>query len=119
MESIFNFPFNASTPELEEWLPTKVKAFRTGGPALNPLPHRGQAKLTCTSHGPDNIDIHLQGEIDKLLAQPPGWLIYNTHGLDDEGWGPVTSAFLDSLLERLSTIETVAVIPAGKALSNL
>ena len=73
-ESIFNFPFNASTPELEEWLPTQVKAFRTGGPPINPLPHKGQVKLTCTSYGPDNIDKHLNGEIEKLLAQPSGWL---------------------------------------------
>ena len=60
-------------------------AFRTGGPAINALPHRGQSKLTCTSFGPENIDAHLIGEIDKLLAQPSGWFIYNTHGLDDEG----------------------------------
>ena len=115
-ESIFNFPFNASTPELENWLPTQVKAFRTGGPALNLPPHKGQVKLTCTSHGPDNIDKHLDSEIQKLLAQSSGWMIYNTHGLDDEGWGPVSSDFLDQLLERLVAVETVEIIPAGKAL---
>jgi len=117
-ESIFNFPFNASTPELEAWLPTQVKAFRTGGPEINPLPHKGQVKLTCTSHGPDNIDEHLNSEIEKLLAQSSGWLIYNTHGLDDEGWGPLSSDFLDKLLERLVSIKTVEIIPAGKALSG-
>jgi len=115
-KSIFNFPFNASTPELEEWLPSVVKAFRTGGPPVNALPFKGQVKLTCTSHGPDNIDQHLNSEVEKLLAQPSGWLIYNTHGLDDEGWGPMTSDFLDKLLERLVAIKTVEVIPAGKAL---
>jgi hypothetical protein len=85
-KSIFNFPFNASTPALEEWLPSVVRAFRTGGPVKNTLPHKGQAKLTCISHGPDNIDEHLNSEIDKFLAQPSGWFIYNTHGLDDESW---------------------------------
>lgn len=30
-----------------------------------------------------------------------GWLIYNAHGLDDEGWGPMSSVFLDELLDRL------------------
>lgn len=117
-ESIFNFPFNASTPELEEWLPTQVKAFRMGGPAINPLPHKGQAKLTCGTHGPDNIDADLNTEIEKLLAQPSGWFIYNTHGLDDEGWGPLSSDILDKLLERLTAIKTVEIIPAGKALSR-
>ena len=117
-ESIFNFPFNASTPELEEWLPTQVKAFRTGGPPINPLPHKGQVKLTCSAYGPDNCEKHLDGEIDKLLKQPSGWLVYNTHGLDDEGWGPIRSHYLDDLLKRLTAINSVEIIPLGKALSG-
>ena len=80
------------------------------------FPHRGQKKLTCTSYGPDGIDEHLTGEIDKLLAQPSGWLIYNTHGLDDEGWGPLQAKTLEKLLERLAAIPTVAIVPAGRAL---
>jgi peptidoglycan/xylan/chitin deacetylase (PgdA/CDA1 family) len=118
-ESIFNFPFNASTPELEEWLPTQVKAFRTGGSAINELPHKGQVKLTCTAYGPGNCEEHLNGEIDKLLKEPSGWLIYNVHGLDDEGWGPIGSDFLDKLLKRLTAIKTVEIIPAGKALAKV
>ncbi|HEX6890169.1 MAG TPA: polysaccharide deacetylase family protein [Chryseolinea sp.] len=118
-ESIFNFPFNASTPELEEWLPSQVKAFRTGGSPVNPLPHKNQVKLTCTSHGPENINEHLNSEIEKLLALPSGWLIYNTHGLDEEGWGPVSSDFLDRLLARLVEMDSVEIIPAGKALSRV
>lgn len=108
-KSVFNFPFNASTPELEEWLPTQVRAFRRGGPAVNPLPHNGQTLLTCTSHGPDNIDMHLNAEIENLLAQESGWLIYNTHGIDDEGWGPVSAGYLDRLLARLVEIDSVAL----------
>ena len=118
-ESIFNFPFNASTPELEQWLPSQVKAFRTGGNPVNALPHKGQVKLTCTSHGPENINEHLNGQIEKLLTLPSGWLIYNTHGLDDEGWGPVSSDFLDRLLARLMEMDSVEIIPAGKALSRI
>ncbi|MEX2309223.1 MAG: polysaccharide deacetylase family protein [Pirellulales bacterium] len=71
-KAVFNFPFNASTPELERWLPSEVLAFRTGGPAVNRLPHRGQSKLNCTNYGPDNTDAHLIGEIDKWRAQPSG-----------------------------------------------
>ena len=118
-ESIFNFPFNASTPELEAWLPTQVRAYRRGGPAINALPHKGQTLLTCTTSGPENIDKHLGDEIDKLLSQPSGWLIYNTHGLDDEGYGPVSSDFLDRLLGKLVEIDSVEIIPAGKALSRI
>jgi hypothetical protein len=55
--AVFNFPFNASTPAVEEWLSTQVMAFRTGGPPINPLPHPGQVRLTCTSHGPGGPDL--------------------------------------------------------------
>lgn len=114
--SVFNFPHNASTPELEEWLPSIVSAFRTAGPAINPLPHKEQVKLTCTGYGPGNTEKHLDVEIERLLRQPEGWLIYNVHGLDDEGWGPMNAEYLDRLLKSLTAIKTVKIVPAAKAL---
>jgi len=118
-EAVFNFPFNASTPEVEAWLPAQVRAFRTGGGGINPLPHKGQVKLTCTAYGPENCEQHLDGKIEKLLSKNSGWLIYNAHGLDDEGWGPMRSYYLEKLLERLLAIDSVKIMPAGKALSGL
>jgi peptidoglycan/xylan/chitin deacetylase (PgdA/CDA1 family) len=117
-QAVFNFPYNASTPELERWLPTQVRAFRTGGGAINPLPHQGQVKLTCTSFGPGNCEAAIDREIEKLLAGESGWLIFNTHGLNDEGWGPIRTSYLERLLDRLLTIETVEVLPAGRALAK-
>ena len=115
-ETIFNMPYNASTPDLETWLSDQVLAFRTGGPGINLLPYKGQKKLTCSAFGPGSTEKHLEQEIDTLLKQPSGWLIYNTHGLNGEGWGPMSTDFLDRLLARLTTIESAAVIPTGKAL---
>ena len=103
---------------LEAWLPTQVRAFRTGGGAINPLPHKGQVKLTCTSFGPGNCEHAIDREIEKVLAQESGWLIFNTHGLDDEGWGPIRATYLDRLLDRLAGIESVDVLPAGRALEK-
>ena len=118
-KTVFNFPFNASTPELEEWISTQVLAFRTGGNEINPLPHKNQRKLTCSAYGPENGEKNIDAAIKKLLAQPSGWLIINTHGLDDEGWGPISWAYLDNLLKYLTGVGSVEVIPAGKALLNL
>jgi peptidoglycan/xylan/chitin deacetylase (PgdA/CDA1 family) len=117
-DAVFNFPYNASTPELESWLPTQVKAFRTGGGAINPLPHAGQVKLTCVSFGPGNCERDIEEKIAQLLARESGWLIYNTHGLDAEGWGPIRSSFLDELLARLTAIDSVAVMPAATCLAQ-
>lgn len=116
-KAIFNMPYNSSNPELEAWLSNQVMAFRTAGPIINPMPHRGQRKLTCDAKGPGSIEEHLDAEIKRLLQLPSGWLIYNTHGLDGEGWGPMRSEFLDRLLDKLVAIDSVAILPTAKALS--
>lgn len=117
-ESIYNFAYNASTPEIEAWLSGKVKAYRTGGEGLNPLPHEGQVRLTTTSYGPGNCEHHLEAAIERLLARPEGWLIYNTHGLDDEGWGAISSRYLDELLKGLTRIDSVYIMPVNRALTK-
>lgn len=116
-EAVFNFAYNASTPEIEAWLPTVVRAFRTGGEAINPMPHPGQVMLTTTGHGPENCEWHLEEHLARLLEHPSGWLIYNVHGLDDEGWGPIRADYLNGLLARLVKIENLMVLPVGKALA--
>ncbi len=116
LRAIFNFPFNSSSDELEEWLKDKVLAFRTAGSAINRLPHRRQKKLTCISAGPDNIDQYFEEQIQKFLLEPKGWFIFNAHGLDGEGWGPMSSAYLDELLDKLLGMDHVRIMPVGKAL---
>lgn len=117
--AVLNFPYNQSTPELEAWLPTVVKAFRTSGEMINPLPHPGQVKLGTGGSGPENCEEHIDSVITELLARPSGWLIYNTHGLDEEGWGPIRATYLDALLDRLVGIESVRVLPTARALNEL
>jgi len=114
--AVFAFPYNASTPELEEWLTGVVRAFRTAGDPIMPLPQHGQVRIGCTSYGPDPCDEHLTGLMDALLARPSGWLCYNVHGLDGEGWGPVSGKTLERLLERLLGRGDTRVLPAGAAL---
>ena len=116
--AVFSFPYNASTPALEQWLAGQVRAFRTGGGAINPRPRKGVVKLTCTSFGPGNCEHAIDREIENLLARQSGWLIFNTHGLDDEGWGPIRASYLDRLLERLTAIDSVDVLPAAGALAK-
>jgi hypothetical protein len=116
-KAVFNFPYNQSTPELEAWLPTVVRAYRTSGGGINSLPHPGMTKITTTGAGPGNCEWHLNDEIELLMTRPEGWLVYNTHGLDDEGWGPIRSSYLEKLLERLVGAG-VRVLPAGVALAE-
>ena len=62
------------------------------------------------------IEKTLDREIDGLLARESGWMIFNTHGLDEEGWGPIRATYLDRLLDRLTKIESVELLPAARAL---
>jgi hypothetical protein len=114
--AVFAFPYNASTPELEEWLTGVVRGFRTGGNPIMPLPQPGQSRIECTSFGPGPCDEHLEHAVDELLARPSGWLCYNVHGLDGEGWGPLSTATLERLLDRLVARDHARVLPALAAL---
>lgn len=42
-----------------------------------------------------------ENTIDEFLQGQYGWLIFNTHCLDEEGWEPMSSVFLDELPDRL------------------
>lgn len=119
--AIFNFPYNSTSPELEAWLPTVVRAFRGGGipDGINPLPTRETVAIRTSGFGPGNCEHHLDQCIEKVRRQPSGWLVYNTHGLDDEGWGPIGSTYLERLLERLLKIPDMHILPAGKAMQFL
>ena len=66
-----------------------------------------------------NCEQYLDEHIDQLLALPSGWLIYNTHGLEDEGWGPIRAEYLEALLERLTKIKSVRILPVGKAFATI
>lgn len=112
-QAIFNFPYNASTPALEAWLPGVVRAFRTAGKALNPLPGPATVKI-CTG-GWEEAEPWLESTLDELLAVEDGWLVYNSHGLDGEGWGPLRSDFLVKMLEK-ALAEGVRILPARDVL---
>jgi peptidoglycan/xylan/chitin deacetylase (PgdA/CDA1 family) len=115
-KSVFNFPFNSSTRDLENWLNDIVLAYRTAGNVINDLPYKGQKRLTCISAGPENIDKFFENQLQGFLTEPQGWFIFNAHGLDGEGWGPLSTSYLDELLDRLVKMEKVAVMPVARAL---
>jgi peptidoglycan/xylan/chitin deacetylase (PgdA/CDA1 family) len=120
--SVYNFAYNASTPELESYALTRVRAIRTGAGAegdilANPFPtSEGPFRLGCRSYGPDNADGWVDAAVNRFLASRGGWLVLNLHGLDEEGWGPVSADYLRGLLGRLVRIPTLDVLPAGMVL---
>lgn len=124
-EAVYNFAYNASTTELEDFAMSQVAAIRTGGwlvlkdSMVNAIPVKElPLRLGCWGHGPDFCDTYLDQEIGTFLASEGGWLILNLHGLDEEGWGPVSTTYLDNLLKKLVQIDSLAVQPAGEIIKQ-
>lgn len=124
-EAVYNFAFNASTPELDQFVLERVRAVRTGGwlvlndQRANSLPIKKEPlALGCWASGPDYCDDFVEEEINNFLKESGGWLIINLHGLDNEGWGPLRIKYLDGLLKRLVKIDHLEVCPAGVLLSQ-
>lgn len=117
-DAVFNFPFNSSGPELEQFTLTKVRGLRSHGEtARNPIPDSGEPfRIGCRSMGPDNIDSWVERQVNDFLASEGGWLVLNVHGLDGEGWGPMSSSFLRGLLNRLVSVDYLEIMPAAAVL---
>ena len=120
-KAIFHFPYNTSTPQIEAYLDTQVRAYRAIGDFYNPPATQNTKKLTVNGAGSgDNIDAHLTETIDAFLAQDQfHWLLYNTHGLDQEGWGPVSTECLDQLLAQWSANPNVEILSPGAVLKAI
>lgn len=115
--AIYNFAYNGSTPQIEALLAGKVRAWRTGGGQINPMPGAATRRITTSGHGPENCEADLDRKLAAFLASEGGWFVYNLHGLDQEGWGPVRATYLADLLDRL--LDCGATIRAvGQALSE-
>lgn len=126
-KAVYNYAYNASTEELDTYCLQKVKAIRTGHWLLtgdtitNEFPQANYTKpirLGCFGHGPDNGDKVLDKEIKKFLATDGGWMIVNLHGLDNEGWGPVSTEFYDGLIKQLVGLDNVDLLPVGQVLEK-
>ena len=119
-EAVFNFPFNASTPEQEAFAMSKALAIRSyGESSISAIPKTHNAyRQACWSKGPENIDSWVENQVSQFLESPGGWMILNTHGLDEEGWGPMSTPYLKELLSRLVKVEKLEMMPTGVVLGR-
>lgn len=119
--AVFNFPFNATTKKVEKFTLSKVRAIRAWGDGpVNPIPSGpGPIRISCSSRGPNNIDDWVEKQVNTFLENPKGgWLVLNLHGLDNEGWGPISTNFLIRLMKRLSKIDRLEILPAGEVIKR-
>ena len=70
------------------------------------------------SHCPKNSDDFVETRILEFLQTEGGWLILNLHGLNKEGWGPISKKYLTSLLPRLRLMNQLEVLPTGMVIKK-
>lgn len=99
--AIFHYPYNQGTPALHEWLLRRVRSVRIGGSGFNSPADLASRVLHCTAHGPGSGDEFLMAKLEAVRVSRPALCIVNLHGLDGEGWGPISSATLDRTLRIL------------------
>jgi len=119
-EAVFNFPYNAASAAVLSYMDvsSNVGGYRIGGGWYNVFPSGEARRINTSGHGPENCESHLDAQLEEFLAGSGGWFVYNLHGLDGEGWGPVGSDYLRRLLTRLLERDGVEILPAAAALKK-
>jgi hypothetical protein len=100
-EAVFHYPYNSTTPDLDGWLRTQVRATRAGGTGLMSAAEVASGAWHCTCHGPSDADEHLHAMLDRAIAEEAHTLLFMAHGIDGEGWGPLGLSALRAALERI------------------
>jgi hypothetical protein len=59
----------------------------------------------------------MEQEVNAFLSGKGSWLILNLHGLDNEGWGPSSTGYLDRLLKKLVKVSNLDIQPTGVELN--
>ena len=83
----------------------------------NEIPNKKtNLRLGTWGFGPNNADGVVEKSINQFLELDGGWLILTLHGLDNEGWGPLSSNYLDKLLNRLIKVNFLEIKTIGDVL---
>ncbi len=106
-KSIYYLTYNRSTPEVDDYLLTKVKTIRTTGQegitvtGMNNEAEMAHQIYNCSWHGPDNCGEHLLTTLKQAEKLQPKVFMYMLHGLDNEVWGPIHAHTLEHALDYI------------------
>ncbi len=119
---LYHLTYNKSTPQVDRYLLTKVRAIRTTGLegkvglGMNNENELSSRIYNCSWLGPEHCDEHLMTSLELAEVQQPMVFMYMLHGLDHEGWGPIHSDALERALDYiiessvLNYIDTAALV---------
>ncbi len=106
-KTVYHLAYNRSSPQIEDYLLTKVRAIRTTGPdgnvgsGMNGKTELERGIYNCSWHGPEHCDGHLMSILKIAETKRPELMMYMMHGLEDEGWGPIHADALEEALDYI------------------
>ncbi|MBB6431706.1 polysaccharide deacetylase family protein [Algisphaera agarilytica] len=112
----YHLTYNRSTPEVEQYLLQRVAAIRTCGDGqptdgLNDDQAIDRRSFTSAWHGPEPCDDHLLATLKNAEDSDAPLLLYMLHGLDQEGWGPISDNGLQRALDFIQASKTLDYRP--------
>lgn len=97
----FAFPYNHTSPAIEELVEKYYLAGRIGGEGIN-LP--GEIEFAHVSSWWPLSTMPTGMTLDKIreAKDKRAWLVIGLHGVDDEGWHPIPYERMDAILKFLA-----------------
>lgn len=103
-ESLFHAAYLTAPEPVCDWLrgETLGVRLRLGRGGMSSVAGaRASGLVDCITYGPGLADHDLLAATERFLDAGADWLVLVMHGLEGEGWGPVSPAGLERLLDRL------------------
>lgn len=102
-ESVFHPAYLRAPDELVAWLGTHALAARiAGADGINAWQASKRGGIVnCVCFGPRDVDVRMRDRVSSFLAGEGDWLVPVLHGIDDEGWGPISRTALQDLVETI------------------
>jgi len=101
--SVFHVPYLGAPPAIVDWLADQCLGVRLAlaNRGLNRWHEmRRGAGVDCVCYGPDGVAEAVSARLHEFGRQEEGWLVLAMHGVDGEGWGPVSRTDLECILDE-------------------
>ncbi|WP_446325672.1 polysaccharide deacetylase family protein [Blastomonas sp. CACIA14H2] len=111
--SIFHVPYLSAPDELVRWIGQQSLGARLvcGGEGLNTMTIPVGNPIDCICFGPHEVGAAANQRLSRFRYET-GWLVFVFHGIDDEGWGPITSGELEILVDSALSANMLIAPPS-------
>lgn len=119
-QSLYHLAYLAAPTLIVQWICERTLGARMalGNAGRNdPATWSLGKPIDCLTFGPPDAESRAHERIARFIRDEDGWLVLVLHGLDGEGWGTVTSAALEQMLDELLRAGVAVTTPNRLLLS--